>query len=53
MMPGNHCTMYRKVPIPTKPVPWVLTDEEENGFGRKLFLREEFFYHLGEVITER
>lgn len=44
MKPGNHCTMYSKVPIPTKSMQGILEDEEEDSRRRKtLPIRKSFF----------
>jgi hypothetical protein len=45
MKPGNHCTLYRLVPIPTRQVN-VLEDEEEDRSGRKLFLKGRVFLYF-------
>ncbi|GED67390.1 hypothetical protein BRE01_10920 [Brevibacillus reuszeri] len=43
MKPGNHCTCTVRCQF-LQNLTGVLTDEEEDGLGRKLFLREEFFF---------
>ncbi|GED30064.1 hypothetical protein BCE02nite_12050 [Brevibacillus centrosporus] len=50
MKPGNHCTLYRLVPIPTRQVN-VLEDEEEDRSGRKLFLKGRVFFVLLNVLS--
>ena len=43
MKPGNHCTMYSKVPIPAKSKMWILTDEEEDSDSCELFPKGRVF----------
>ncbi len=43
MKPGNHCTCTVRCQF-LQNLTGVLTDEEEDCLGRKLFLREEFFF---------
>ncbi len=54
MKPGNHYTLYRLVPIPTRQGN-VLKDEEEDRSGRKLFLKGRVFLYFKRfcLIYER
>jgi|GEM_PF-1944163 len=44
MKPGNHCTMYSKVPIPTKSIHGILADEEEDSRRRKTLPKWKSFF---------
>ena len=50
MKPGNHCTLYRLVPIPTRQGN-VLKDEEEDRSGRKLFLKGRVFLYFKRFLS--